>query len=368
MNKLLADYQNDILILFKAHYRRLVIKNLNITFNDIAQSLFMELNIKNFTNEEVGYLQEWFNFIHYQNFLHPFFKEHFDEIIFHSHQHTQIIRADQKLYIENTLLNPDDFLLSLEILALKNHIEWNFKNPFASFNLNIAENYYRATLIHYSTSANGQSKFFLRKIINTAPTLELFDLNSDLKDLLISLIEKKENVLISGSTGSGKTTLIRSLINHIPIDEHLITLEDTYEIINTHPRQTSFLAHKNQDQKSLKDYCAYSLRMSPDRLIVGEMRSDEVVPFLLAMNTGHRGLMSTIHANSAPDALSRVALLFSLYAKTSELEFSTITKLVCKNINYVIHIEKKKIKEICHVLGSDGEIPFFERIYSNDFN
>ena len=103
--------------------------------------------------------------------------------------------------------------------------------------------------------------------------------------------------------------------------------------------------------------------MSPDRLIVGEMRSTEVVPFLLAMNTGHKGLMSTIHASSAVDALSRISLLFSLFSESNDISFALVTKLVCKNVDYVIHMEHKKIVEICKVIGSDAETPFYERLY-----
>ena len=106
--------------------------------------------------------------------------------------------------------------------------------------------------------------------------------------------------------------------------------------------------------------------MSPDRLIVGEMRSTEVVPFMLAMNTGHKGLMSTIHANSCGDALSRIALLFSLYAENKEIDFALITKLACKNIDYVIHMENKKVKELARVLGSEDVTPYFELLYTNE--
>lgn len=159
--------------------------------------------------------------------------------------------------------------------------------------------------------------------------------------------------------------MLRSLLAMIPHEEHIIVLEDTYEILNSHPGQTSFLANKEQNNKSLKDYCAYSLRMSPDRLVVGEMRSTEVVPFLLAMNTGHKGLMSTIHASSAVDALSRIALLFSLFSESADISYSLVTKLVCKNVDYVIHLEHKRIKEICRVIGSEAETPFYEMLYKN---
>lgn len=277
--------------------------------------------------------------------------------------HVQLIGLSHKETYELSNLSEEDFQLSLEVLALKSQVNWNFKDPFVSFSTTVSGQTVRATLIHFSTSANLKSKVFLRAILDDTPTLALFELEEMPQNILKRIIAEKNNVLISGGTGSGKTTLLRSLLSLIPNDEHIIVLEDTYEILNQHPKQTSFLANKEQSNKSLKDYCAYSLRMSPERLIVGEMRSTEVVPFLLAMNTGHKGLMSTIHASSAVDALGRISLLFSLFCDSNDISYSLVTKLVCRNIDYVIHLEHKKIKEICRVIGSEGETPFYERLY-----
>jgi type IV secretion system protein VirB11 len=363
MNNLLVNYQHDILILFKNHYRRLITKSVDVTFNEILEATMMDLNIKNSASGDTLFLQSWFDNIHHQGYFLKFTKNPFTEIIFHSHQSVQVIGLNEKNSLNLEDLNVEDFQLSLEVLALKNQANWNFKEPFSSFNLQIGELNLRATLIHYSTSANSKSKIFLRSIPTNTPSIDLFKLEESPLEILKMIITEKKNILISGGTGSGKTTLLRSLLALIPNEEHLIVLEDTYEILNHHPGQTSFLANKEQTNKSLKDYCAYSLRMSPDRLIVGEMRSTEVVPFLLAMNTGHKGLMSTIHASSAVDALSRISLLFSLFSESNDISYSLVTKLVCKNVDYVIHMEHKKIMEICRVIGSDAETPFYERLY-----
>lgn len=363
MNNLLIDYQHDVLILFKNHYKRLITKSVEVTFKEVLDATLSDLNLKVSPNESTFFLENWFNHVHTQSYIESFISNPFTEIIFHSHQSVQVIGLHEKSNYELQDLSAEDFQLSLEILALKHHMSWNFQEPFSSFNINIGKLNLRATLIHFSTSANNKSKIFLRSIPTDNPSIDLFNLNEEPLQILRSIIKEKKNVLISGGTGSGKTTILRSLLALIPHDEHLIVLEDTYEILNHHPGQTSFLANKDQANKSLKDYCAYSLRMSPDRLIVGEMRSTEVVPFLLAMNTGHKGLMSTIHASSAVDALSRISLLFSLFSESNDISFALVTKLVCKNVDYVIHMEHKKIVEICRVIGSDAETPFYERLY-----
>jgi type IV secretion system protein VirB11 len=138
-------------------------------------------------------------------------------------------------------------------------------------------------------------------------------------------------------------------------------LEDTFEIISQHPHQTRFLSG-DTTQTSLRSYLSYSLRLSPDRIILGEMRSHEVVPFLMAMNTGHKGLMGTLHASNAADALNRVGLLFTLYAGEANLAFEKVMELICRNLEYVVFMENKKVKEVIRILGSDKGVPFFENV------
>ena len=363
MNSLLLDYKDDILNLFQNLYRKAITRSSQVGFEEILLQTLQTLNLSRSSNDEIKYLEDWFNKVQHHSFIESTLREDFYEIFFHDHQNYQRLDHQGKTAGRVPDISKEDFLMSLEVLALKHNISWNYKEPFTSFSVTLFGHHLRATLVHGSTSATGTTKLFLRKIQSDRPQLEKFYLSPDQLALIQSLVSEKKNVLISGSTGSGKTTFLRSLLQEIPEAEHLIVLEDTYEIMNRHPGQTSFLAIKDQPGKTLKDYCAYALRMSPDRMIVGEMRSSEVVPFLLAMNTGHKGLMSTIHASSGVDALNRIALLFSLFSESADLSYALVLKLVCKNIDYVVHLEDKRVKEICKVIGSEGETPFYEQLY-----
>lgn len=295
-------------------------------------------------------LTEW-------TFLKDILEESATEFFFHSPQKSQRLNLKGEKIQIILPLDSEEWQLWLEIISIHFNQNWNVQQPFASFYGTLFGKNFRFSLIHGSTSPNKISKLVLRSLASFP-----FDLNSFGEAFLLEdLVSHKKNILIAGSTGSGKTSLLSSLLNSVKEEEHLVILEDTYEILTPHPHQTRLLAG-NSFETSLKSYLAYSLRLSPDRIILGEMRSHEVAPFLMAMNTGHKGLMGTIHASSAQDALHRVCLLFSLYAGEARLDFDKVMELLCRNLEYVVFMENKKVKEVIKVLGSDKGIPFFEKI------
>lgn len=254
-------------------------------------------------------------------------------------------------------IKKEDWQLWLEIFSIKFKQNWNVEKPFVSFYGELFGKKYRFSLVHYSTSPNGISKLIIRSIASHSHPLSSFGAETIVQNLML----EKRNILIAGSTGSGKTSLLTSLIDSLKNDEHLVILEDTFEIHSQHTYSTRFLSG-NTSETSLKSYLAYSLRLSPDRIILGEIRSHEVVPLLMAMNTGHKGVMATLHASSAYDALYRVSLLFSLYAAEASLSFEKVMELLCRNVEYVVFMENKKVKEVIKVFGSDKGVPFFETI------
>ncbi len=320
------------------------------------EDFFLELPTLE-TAEDLEAIKESFLKLTKWTFLEDILSQEATEFFFHAPTKSQRLNYQGEKVSFEVPLSKDDWQLWLEILSIHFKQNWNVQQPFASFYGTLFGKDFRLSLIHGSTSPNGSSKLVLRSLAQRPHDLSSFGET----ELVQEMVKEKKNIIIAGSTGSGKTSLLTSLMSLIKEDEHLVVLEDTYEILSPHPHQTRFLAGGSAET-SLKAYLSYSLRLSPDRIILGEMRSHEVVPFLMAMNTGHKGLMGTLHASSAVDALNRVALLFSLYAGEANLSFEKVMELICRNMEYVVFMEKKKVKEVIKILGCDKGVPFFETI------
>jgi type IV secretion system protein VirB11 len=343
-----------------ARARELLVANLNKGMIPKWEDFFQELPTLN-EAEDLEAIKELFQKLTAWTFLDEIIAMDATEFFFHGPENSQRLNLQGEKESFIIPLDKDDWQLWLEILSIHFRQNWNVQQPFASFYGSISGKEFRLSLIHGSTSPNGISKLVMRSLAQRPHRLDSFGDTDELQNL----VSEKKNMLIAGSTGSGKTSLLASLLNLVKPEEHLVILEDTYEILSPHPHQTRFLAGSSAET-SLKAYLSYSLRLSPDRIILGEMRSHEVVPFLMAMNTGHKGLMGTVHASSAVDALHRVALLFSLYAGEANLSFEKVMELICRNMEYVVFMEKKKIKEIIKILGCERGVPFFEKLNSKE--
>ncbi len=321
---------------------------------------FEEINIPSQEKEEFSQyyrlLKNWHQQITTLSFL-PDLPQELEEIFIHSPFAIILKTANEKIQTD-TDLTTKDYQAALEVLALQNNQSWNIKFPYTSFYTEFRGYPVRMTLIHYSTSPEGVSKLFIRFLNKT--TIPITHYSND-KSFYESIIQNKKNVLIAGATGSGKTTFINSLIGLIPKDEHVILIEDTQELIAPNSISTRLVQDEDGPNKTMNKYMSYAMRMSPDRIILGEMRSNEVETALLAINTGHNGFLSSIHANSAKDALMRMALLFKMYSP-QDLGFDVILKLITNNIDYVVYIEDKKISDVVEVYGSEGSNIFFDSL------
>ncbi len=183
-------------------------------------------------------------------------------------------------------------------------------------------------------------------------------------DYLISLVVAGYNIFISGGTGSGKTTFLNALSEYIPKKERIITIEDNAELQIRGVENLVRLEARNANVEgegaiSIRDLIKTALRMRPDRIIVGEVRSDEAIDMLQALNTGHDGSLSTGHANSPKDMFSR---LETMVLMGMDLPLSAIQRQIASGLDIIIHLgrlrdKSRKLLEVVEVLGyEDGEI------------
>ena len=179
--------------------------------------------------------------------------------------------------------------------------------------------------------------------------------------LLRAAIEGRINVMISGGTGSGKTTLLNNLSPFVPADERLVTIEDSAELILQRKHvvslETRIPNSEGQGQVTPRDLVRNALRMRPDRIILGEVRGGEALDMLQAMNTGHEGSLTTIHANDTRDALSRLEVMVSMAG--FELPVGVVRRYIASAIGLVIHLARlkggvRRVMRISEITGQEG--------------
>ena len=209
----------------------------------------------------------------------------------------------------------------------------------------------------------------IRKFSKTPMTIEKLiqygSITQEIADKLQLLVKAKYNIFISGGTGSGKTTFLNALSNYIPKDERVITIEDSAELQITGVENLVSLETRNANtsgagQITIRDLIKSSLRMRPERIVVGEVRGGEALDMLQAMNTGHDGSLSTGHANSTEDMLSRLETMVLQGAAGLPLE--AIRQQIASAVDIIIHLSRlrdksRKTMEITEVVGyEDGKI------------
>ncbi|WP_090977812.1 CpaF family protein [Paenibacillus sp. CF384] len=189
-------------------------------------------------------------------------------------------------------------------------------------------------------------------------------LTSEAASMLSKLVKAKYNIFISGGTGSGKTTFLNALTQFIPEDERIVTIEDAAELqIRSVPNLVSLeTRNANTEGKgaiSMRELIRASLRMRPNRIVVGEVRGGEAIDMLAAMNTGHDGSLSTGHSNSARDMIAR---LETMVLSGADLPIAVIRQQISSAIDIIVHLSRlrdrsRRVIEISEVIGvQDGEV------------
>jgi pilus assembly protein CpaF len=193
--------------------------------------------------------------------------------------------------------------------------------------------------------------------------IRLGTLTRDAVDLLTACLMAELNILVSGGTGSGKTTLLNAMSSEIPNDQRIITIEDAAElrlnqrhVLRLESRPSNI---EGEGEIAIRDLVRNALRMRPDRIIVGEVRGAEALDMLQAMNTGHDGSLSTIHANAPRDALSRVETMVLMAGY--DLPVRAIRQQVASALELIVHLERmsdgtRRVTAISEVLRMEGDV------------
>jgi pilus assembly protein CpaF len=189
--------------------------------------------------------------------------------------------------------------------------------------------------------------------------------------LLAGIVKARLNVVISGGTGSGKTTLLNVLSGYIPEGERIITIEDSAELQFQHDHLVRLETRppnvEGRGQVTQRDLVRNALRMRPDRIIIGEVRSVEALDMLQAMNTGHDGSLTTIHANTPRDALSRVENMVSMAGL--EIPLASVRSQVASAVHVVLQVERmddggRKLVSLQEINGMEGDIVTMSEIFT----
>ena len=214
---------------------------------------------------------------------------------------------------------------------------------------------------------------FGRKVLTDADLLAFGAMSPQMAAFMRICVEQRKNILISGGTGSGKTTLLNVLSNFIPDGERIITIEDAAELRLAHSHLINLEARppnaEGRGQIAIRDLVKNALRMRPDRIVVGECRGGEALDMLQAMNTGHDGSLTTVHANSPRDVVSRLETMVLM--ADVEMPVLAIREQIAAAIDVVVHQARtadgrRRVVEIVEFTGLEGQRVLMQPLFRFD--
>lgn len=280
-----------------------------------------------------------------------------------------VINDPTKVFVEregqfiqlNVNLNKEDVSEFISEVADFNKRECNASHPILDGNLPDGS---RINVI-LEPFTQGAPAITIRRYLKHINSFDkdptVFGLDEKWVDLLKAMVSARSNLIVSGGTGVGKTTLLNLLLNEISSGERVVTIEDTIELSISIPNLVRLEAAVKTDEEvatlSVRDLLKNTLRMRPDRIIIGETRGGELFDLLQAMNTGHEGSMSSIHSNSPGECLSRMETLFLLAGY--DVPFHVVRRQISSAVDFIIQISrdrdgKRVISSIQEITGMES--------------
>ncbi|MFA6235791.1 MAG: ATPase, T2SS/T4P/T4SS family [Bacteriovorax sp.] len=292
------------------------------------------------------------------------------EILINGPKHVFVERGGQFIQL-NANLPAQDISIFIKEIADLNQKVCDHDNPILDGNLPDGS---RINIIN-EPFVQGSPAISIRKYLKTISSFDsnptAFGLEPKWIEFFKALMKAKLNVVVSGGTGVGKTTFLNLLINEIPATERIITIEDTLELSIGLPNvvrlESGAKSLQSKSNLSTRDLVKNTLRMRPDRIIIGETRGPELFDLLQAMNTGHEGSMTSVHSNSGGDCLSRMETLFLMAG--FEIPVNVVRKQMASAINFIVQISRdtggqRVITEIIELCGMEGPVMLTQPIAS----
>lgn len=227
-------------------------------------------------------------------------------------------------------------------------------------------------------AVNGASltiRKFGREALTVEKLISFGSLSPEMAELLQGCVHARMNIIVSGGTGTGKTTMLNVLSSFIPATDRIVTIEDAVElqlqqdhVVRLESRPANI---EGKGEVSIRDLVRNSLRMRPDRIVVGEVRGGESLDMLQAMNTGHDGSISTVHANSPRDAVARLETLVLMAGM--DLPLRAIREQIASAVNLIVHISRlrdgtRRVTHITEVQGMEGDIVTLQDAFVFDYS
>lgn len=298
-----------------------------------------------------------------------------NEIMINSFNEIYLEKNGMIVKSDHNFSNTDEYMRIIQKMVSESGREVNLSNPIVDINL---EDGSRVNIVLNPISRDNPVvtiRKFSDKTLRIGQLINFNTLNIIAARFISELVKSKYNIMIGGGTSSGKTTFLNALSEFISKQERIITIEDSRELklieienwISLESRQAN---SSNKGEITIKDLIKNSLRMRPDRIIVGEVRADETLDMLQAMNTGHDGSISTAHANSSRDMISRLETM--VLRSSDNIPIEAVKRMINSSIEIIIQLKrvslsKRRVVEISEVLQDENGKTLINKIFEYNY-